>query len=112
MMKELLLPLILAAQIVQIEAKVPRPSTFTLEIEGLSKLELLSFGKNPQSFTIAVNKEDLKILNQWNTKRSALIKIETPTGDVSTFCMTGAVVKKITNNTNIEVIYDTLNSGI
>lgn len=111
-MKELLIPLILVAHIVQIESRVPQASTLTLEIEGLPKIELLSFGKNAESFTIAINKEDLQVLNQWDTKRSAVIRIETATGEVTNLSMTGALVKKIIDDYNIEVTYDTLSSPL
>lgn len=89
---------------------IPLSSTFTLEVEGLTKVELLTFGKSPNSFRIAVDKKDVPVLNQWKDKRSASIRIETPTGDITTFSMTGALVKTFKDNYNIEVTYDTISS--
>lgn len=93
-----------------VESRVPQATTFVLEAEGLSKIELLSFGKNPQSFTIAVKEEDLKVLQQWKTKRSAVIMSCSPTGNVTTWSLTGAVVTNVNNYTSIELIYDSLKS--
>lgn len=107
-MKELLLSALLALQMFTF-ATVPPASTFFLHVEGLEKVEILSFGKSDNSFVMNV-KEGEDELEGWKGKKDAQLRIVEPTGGVTVFCMKGASVKNIAQPTNIVVIYDTLNS--